>query len=117
MPVRPAPGTSLSRPAQNNVLLGPGMHRAAVRAGKLLRFYFGRLPVLVVDRPAGVGQFRCRGTANEQAFDICAVFRFGASRAFEEESCSHIKVDKRSALWRYRKVTSAFLLDLRWLSE
>ena len=47
--------TSLSRPTENNVFFGPGMHRAAVRTGKFLRFHFGGFPVLVVDRAAGVG--------------------------------------------------------------
>src|ERR1700736_5621150 len=48
---------SRNRPAENNVLLCPVMNAAAMRAGELLRFYFGRLPAVFVNRAAGVGQF------------------------------------------------------------
>ena len=37
---------SLCRPAENDILLCPGMNAAAVRTSKLLNFNFGSLPAL-----------------------------------------------------------------------
>jgi hypothetical protein len=42
--------------AEDNVLLCPRMNAAAVRAGELLCFYFGRLPALFVYCLSGIGQ-------------------------------------------------------------
>ena len=47
---------SVSWPAQNHVLLCPAMDSAAMRAGELLRFQFGRAPALLLDGLAGIGQ-------------------------------------------------------------
>lgn len=42
--------------AEDNVLLCPRMNAAAVRAGELLCFYFGRLPARFFYCPSGIGQ-------------------------------------------------------------
>jgi hypothetical protein len=42
--------------AENNVLLCPSMNAAAVRAGELLRFYFGHPPAFLFYCPSGIGQ-------------------------------------------------------------
>ena len=48
------PGLLVS--AEDNVFLCPGVNAAAVHAGELLCFYFGRLPALFFYRPSGIGQ-------------------------------------------------------------
>src|SRR6266513_5324590 len=53
-------------PAENNVLLFPGMYAAAVFAGELLFFEFGCCPAFFFDFSSGIGQL-CRGmTPHEQ---------------------------------------------------
>jgi hypothetical protein len=44
------------RSSENNVLFCPGMDPAAMRAGELLCFHFGRRPALFFYCPAGIGQ-------------------------------------------------------------
>ena len=97
--------------AENDILLCPGMHAAAVRTGKLLRFQFHCWPGFFFDCPASIGQLRRRRTAHQQAFDIGPGFYFRASRRIKQESGRHIRVGKRYELSRCRKATSPFSLD------
>src|SRR5256886_8762448 len=97
--------------AENDILFCPGMHAAAVRTGKLLRFQFHCWPGFFFDCPASIGQLRRRRTAHQQAFDIGPGFYFRASRRIKQESGRHIRVGKRYELSRCRKATSPFSLD------
>ena len=100
-------------PSKNNVFLLPGVHAAAVRTRKPLCFQFRCWPAFFFDCSAGIGQFRRRRTAHQQAFDIGPRLYFRASRRIKQESRRHVRVDKRYELSRCRKATSPFSLDHR----
>ncbi len=89
------------------------MNLAAVRTGELLGFDFGRGPALLVYCLSGIRELGRGRTAHKQAFDIEAGFFRPWARRIEIESPRHIRVDKRSAPWRCRRVTFPFSLDHR----
>jgi hypothetical protein len=96
------------RTAENYIRLGPAMDFAAVRAGKLLRSNFGRTPEFFFNCLAGIGQLRRRWTPHQQAFHVHECGFYPSPRRFKIKSPRHVRVDKRSALWRCRKATFAF---------
>ena len=104
---------------ENHVFLGPGMNAAAMCASKLLRFHFGRRPELLFHCSSGISQLGRGRTTHEQALETGTDLWFWSAGWIKKKSRCHIKikVDKRSALWRYRRETSPSLLDLRSLGE
>ena len=87
------------------------MNAAAVRTGELLCLHCRRLPAPFFDSLPGIGEFRGRRTADEQAFDGETSLCFRPLGRIKKESRRHVRVDKRFALWRWRTVTFPFSLD------
>ena len=87
------------------------MNAAAVHTGELLCFHCRRLPAPFFDRLPGIGEFRGRGTADEQALEGETSPYFRLSGRIKKESCRHVRVDKRFAIWPCRTVTFPFSFD------
>ena len=98
--------------SQHNVCLGPAMDSPTVCAGKFLSHYFCGRPTFLFNRATSISEFRSGRTTHEQAFQIGAVLRFRSpSRRVKIKSPCHVRAGKQSALWRYRRGTSASSLD------